>query len=107
MGRPPKNQDKNNFNADDLLNEIEALKIENEKLNQVIKDQDLQIADLNNIIMQRNSEIRNTPRPTVSGIKITVDHSVHYNMNTYLPGQVIQNPQESDINELLKFGELI
>lgn len=124
MGRPPKNQ--NSFNADELLNEIETLKAENLELknqlefqnsvtNGIIKDwtekyneqSEMLKKALQSAVSENYLTDKNTPRPTVAGIKITVDHSVHYNKNTYLPGQVIQNPPESDIDELLKFGELV
>lgn len=124
MGRPPKNQD--SFNADNLLNEIETLKAEKAELKDqlefqksvtdgIIKDwtekyneqSEMLKKELQSAVSENYLTAKNTPRPIVAGIKITAGHSVHYKGTSYLPNQVIQNPPESDIDELLKFGELV
>ena len=94
-------------NKDISLNEFEIKELQ--KRNEALEKQ-------NETLLAENESLSKTieflkqekpARENLSGILITAGHSVYYKGTSYLPNQVILNPPESDIDELLKFGELV
>lgn len=94
-------------NKDTTLNEFEIKEIQrrNEVLEKQIENLLIENKNLSKTIDFLKQE--KPVRENSNGILITAGHSVYYKGTSYLPNQVIQNPPESDIDELLKFGELV